>query len=56
MYCSLNKVIVITGYPLRFKNNLKSSVKNKGLWKEDILQVNEYNESLKLWTKREQGC
>ena len=45
-YGSLNKVIIITGYVLRFINNLKSSVKKKGLCKADILQVNEYNESL----------
>ena len=27
----------------------------KGLFKEDIKQINEYNESLKLWIKCEQG-
>ena len=54
-YSSLNKVVVITGYVLQFINNLKSSMKKKGLCKEDILQVNEYNESLKLWIKCEQG-
>ena len=54
-YSSLNIVIFITGYVLRFINNLKSSVKKKGVCKEDILQVNEYNESLKLWIKYEQG-
>ena len=54
-YSSLNIVIFITGYVLRFINNLKSSVKKKGVCKEDILQANEYNESLKLWIKYEQG-
>ena len=53
-YSSLKKVIVIAGYVLRFINNLKSSIKKKGLCKEDILQVNENNESLKLWIKCEQ--
>ena len=52
-YGLLNKVIIITGYVLRFINNLKSSVKKKGLCKADTLQVNEYNESLKLWIKCE---
>ena len=53
---SLNKVIVkLLANPLSFINNLKSSAKKKGLCKEDILQVNEYKESLKLWIKCEQG-
>ena len=53
-YSSLKKVIVIAGYVLRFINNLKSSIKKKGLCKEDILQVNENDGSLKLWIKCEQ--
>ena len=48
-YSSMNQVIVITDCVLWFINNLKLSVKNEGLCKDDILQVNEYNESLKLW-------
>ena len=48
-YSSINQVIVITDCVLWFINNLKLSVKNEGLCKDDILQVNEYNESLKLW-------
>ena len=53
---SLNKVIVkLLANPLSFINNLKSSAKKKGLCKEDILQVNEYKELLKLWIKCEQG-
>ena len=47
-YSSLNKVIVITAYVLRFIKKLKSSVKKESLCKDDILQVKEYNESLKL--------
>ena len=54
-YSSLNIVVFITVYVLRFINNLKPSVKKKGVCKEDILQVNEYNESLKVWIKYEQG-
>ena len=48
-YSSMNQVIVITDCVLWFINNLKLSVKNEGLCEDDILQVNEYNESLKLW-------
>ena len=51
----MNKVIVITGYVLLFINNLKSSVKKKDLCKEDILHLNEYNKTSKLWIKSEQG-
>ena len=54
-YSLLSKVIVITGYVLRLINNLKLPRKKGGLCKEDIFQVNEYNESLKLWIKCEQG-
>ena len=51
-YSSLNKLI--TSSILRFIKSLKSSVKKEGLRKEDILQFNEYNESLKWRIKCEQ--
>ena len=48
------KVIVITGYVLQIINNLKLSIKNKGLCTENTFQVNEHDKSLNLWIKYEQ--
>ena len=45
----MNQVIVITDCVLWFINNFKIVCEKWSLCKDDILQINEYNESLKLW-------
>ena len=46
---------MVTGYVLRFINNLKKKVlKKTNLVTEDMLTVNEHNEALLMWIKDEQ--
>ena len=54
-FSSLKKLVMVTGYVLRFINNLKKKVlKKTNLVTEDMLTVNEYNEALLMWIKDEQ--
>ena len=55
-YSSLNKLIVTTGYVMRFVNNLRKRTKNKGNFITDIiLTAEEFDEALSMWIKEEQS-
>ena len=54
-FSSLKKLIVVTGYVLRFVNNLRKRVKKEThLITEDMITVTEYNEAEIMWIKDEQ--
>ncbi|CAB4031719.1 Hypothetical predicted protein, partial [Paramuricea clavata] len=54
-FSSLKKLILVTGYVLRFVNNLRKRVKREtNLITEDMITVTEYNEALIMWIKDEQ--
>ena len=54
-FSSLKKLILVTGYVLRFVNNLRKRVKKEtNLITEDMITVTEYNEALIMWIKDEQ--
>ena len=55
-YSSLKKLITVTGFVLRFINNIKARVHNKEeeIINEDYLTVVEYENSLRLWVISEQ--
>ena len=60
-HSSLKKLILITGYVIRFVNNPKRSVKlrkklilDSDLVKDDMLTVDEYNDAVQRWIKDEQ--
>ncbi|CAB4006307.1 PREDICTED: uncharacterized protein LOC100197852 [Paramuricea clavata] len=55
-YSSLNKLVVTTGYVIRFLNNLRKRTKNHGnLITENVLTANEYEQALHMWIKEEQS-
>ena len=55
-YSSLNKLIVTTGYLMRFVNNLRKRTKNKGnLITDIVLTAEEFDEALSMWIKEEQS-
>ena len=56
-YSSLKKLITITGYVLRFVNNLLSKMKknHEQVSTEEELTVNEFNYAYNLWIKDEQA-
>ena len=54
-FSSLKKLTLVTGYVLRFVNNLRKRVKKEtNLITEDMITVTEYNEALIMWIKDEQ--
>ena len=54
-FSSLKKLIVTTGYVLRFIKNLRKRItKQENLITDDVLTVAEFNEALQLWIKDEQ--
>ncbi|CAB4011094.1 Hypothetical predicted protein, partial [Paramuricea clavata] len=54
-FSSLKKLILVTGYVLRFVNNLRKRVKREtNLITEYMITVTEYNEALIMWIKDEQ--
>ena len=54
-FSSLKKLIVTTGYMLRFiKNPRKRTTKQENLITDDMLTVAEFKEALQLWIKDEQ--
>ena len=54
-FSSLSKLIVTTGYVLRFINNLQKRIKKQGnLITDETLSVVEFNEALQSWIKEEQ--
>ena len=54
-FSSLKKLIVTTGYVLRFIKNLRKRItKQENLITDDMLTVAEFNEALQLWIKDEQ--
>ena len=54
-YSSLNKLINVTSYVLRFVKNIMSRVRNEELIK-DTLSVEERDQAVDLWIKYEQDC
>ncbi|CAB4030027.1 integrase core domain, partial, partial [Paramuricea clavata] len=55
-YSSLNKLVVTTGYVIRFLNNLRKRTKNHGnLITENVLTADEYEQALHMWIKEEQS-
>ena len=56
-YSSLKKLITITGYVLRFVNNLLNKMKknHEQVSTEEELTVNEFNYAYNLWIKDEQA-
>ena len=54
-YSSLRKLLLTTGYVMRFMNNLKKRVgKLHGdMVKDSVLTFDEYDEALKIWIKEE---
>ena len=54
-YSSLKKLLLTTGYVMRFVNNLRKRVgKLHGdMVKDSVLTFDEYDEALKIWTKEE---
>ena len=50
-FSSLKKLIIVTGYVLRFLNSLKGSLKidNANVLLENTLTIDEYNNALNLW-------
>jgi hypothetical protein len=54
-FSSLKKLIVTTGYVLRFIKNLRKRIKKQeNLITNDMLTLAEFNEALELWIKDEQ--
>ena len=54
-FSSLKKLIVTTGYVLRFIKNLRKRItKQENLITDDMLTVAQFNEALQLWIKDEQ--
>ena len=54
-FSSLKKLLIVTGFVLRFARNLLKIVRKNGdLIKEETLTLNEYNEAFDLWIKNEQ--
>ena len=53
----MKKLIIVTGYLIRFVNNLKGTLKNDNtnVLLENTLTTDEYNNALNLWIKTEQG-
>ena len=53
----MKKLIIVTGYLIRFVNNLKGTLKNDNanVLLENTLTIDEYNNALNLWIKTEQG-
>ena len=53
----MKKLIIVTGYLIRFVNNLKGTLKsdNTNVLLENTLTIDEYNNALNLWIKTEQG-
>ena len=53
----MKKLIIVTGYLIRFVNNLKATLKNgnANVLLENTLTIGEYNNALNLWIKTEQG-
>ena len=52
----LEKLIIVTGYVIRFVNNLKGTLKNENtnVFLENALTIDEYKNTLNLWIKAEQ--
>ena len=50
-FSSLKKLIIVTGYVLRFLNSLKGILKidNANVLLENTLTIDEYNNALNLW-------
>ena len=55
-FSSLKKFIIVTGYVIRFVNNLKGNLKNGNtdVLLENTLTTDEYKNALNLWIKAEQ--
>ena len=55
-FSSLKKLIIVTGYVIRFVNNLKGTLKNDNanVLLENTLTIDEYKNVLNLWIKMEQ--
>ena len=54
-YSSLKKLIVVTGYVLRFTNNLLKKLKHQDdLVTDDVITVPEYEHALLRWSKDKQ--
>ena len=55
-FSSLKKLIIVTGYVIRFVNNLKGTLKNDNanVLLENTLTIDEYKNALNLWIKTEQ--
>ena len=55
-FSSLKKLIIVTGYVIRFVNNLKGTWKNDNanVLLENKLTIDEYKNALNLWIKTEQ--
>ena len=53
----MKKLIIVTGYLIRFVNNLKGTLKNDNanVLLENTLTIDGYNNALDLWIKTEQG-
>ena len=54
-FSTIKKLIIITGYIIRFVNSLKGTLKNDNtnVLLEKTLTINEYNNALNLWIKSE---
>ena len=54
-FSTMKKLIIITGYIIRFVNSLKGTLKNDNtnVLLEKTLTINEYNNALNLWIKSE---
>ena len=55
-FSSMKKLITVTGYVIRFVDNLKGTVRNDNtnVLLENTLTIDEYKNALKLWIKTEQ--
>ena len=54
-YSSLKKLVLVTGYVIRFIKNVRKRVKKQDdLVCEDVLTVSEYNAASHMWIKDEQ--
>ena len=55
-FSSMKKLIIVTGYVIRFVDNLKGTVRNDdtNALLENTLTIDEYKNELKLWIKTEQ--